>query len=261
MLVTAVAVFVLVIAPRVASLARARPASAAAATTPTVSPKPKPKPAPVVDYSWVKRFSNRRVHRVVTTQKAIALTFDDGPSRYTKKTVQTLDRFGAKGTFFVTGWCSDHPWAAVANRFTVAQGHELGNHTMHHKSLFNDPDFCASEIADLDRLLKQQTGSGTKWVRARGGGVDDVGLAAAARSGHAYAQWSTDSRDSKAIYTPPSVLADNVVNSVRPGSIVLLHVSHPESLEALPEILRRLKARGYKMVTLSELAAMGAPYP
>lgn len=262
MTLAAVAVLALVVGPRVASTARARPARPAeAAASKVASVKPKPIPASATDRSWMRRFTGRRVHRIVTAQNAVALTFDDGPTRLTKKTVQILDRYGAKGTFFVTGWCSDHPWAAVANRYTVSRGHELANHTAHHKSLLNDLPFCTSEIADLDRLLKTQTGSGTTWVRARGGGVDKVGLEATAQTGHLYAQWSVDSKDSKALHTEPSTICDNVVNNVQPGSIVLLHLEHPESIEALPEICRRLKERGYEMVTLTELAKTGTPYP
>ena len=225
---------------------------------PTIKPAPKPKP---VDRSWMRRHYGRRVHRIVTARKAVALTFDDGPTRLTKRTVQILDRYGAKGTFFVTGYCSRSAGAAAVNRYTAAHGHELANHTEHHKGLRRDRVRCLDEILSLERLLKQQTGKGTTWVRAMGGNIDRVGLRATAQTGHLYAQWSTDSWDAKRLYTPPYLIYGSVVNHVRPGSIVLIHVTHAESISALPYICRTLKARGYKMVTLSELAKMGGPYP
>jgi peptidoglycan/xylan/chitin deacetylase (PgdA/CDA1 family) len=94
-----------------------------------------------------------------------------------------------------------------------------------------------------------------------GGDVTLTGLRATRRTGHLYAQWSLAVGDSVLGYTPPSRLYHNIVDHVRPGSIILMHVTHPETLAALPSIVRELKRRGYKMVTLSQMAAMGKPYP
>lgn len=117
------------------------------------------------------------------------------------------------------------------------------------------------EIDDVEKLVIAQTGHGTTWVRAMGGAVDATGLKATRRTGHLYAQWSLSIADSVRHYTPPSVLYHNVVDHIRPGSIVLMHVTHAETLKALPMICRELKRRGYEMVTLSQMAAMGDPYP
>jgi peptidoglycan/xylan/chitin deacetylase (PgdA/CDA1 family) len=216
-------------------------------------------PAPTPDRSWMDRYRGRKVSRIRTTQRAVALTFDDGPNKRTRSAVDILDAYGAKGTFFATWWCSRHPANAVANRYVVSRGHELANHTTRHKPLTRSYRADVTEIMGIERMLVEQTGSPTIWVRAMGGSVNKTGLRATRDTGHLYAQWSVDSMDARRRYTAPTRLYRNVVRRIRPGDIVLMHVTHPETLAALPLICAELQRQGYRMVTLSELAAAGSP--
>jgi len=231
------------------------------APMPTIAPTATPEPTSTGVPTWMKRYWGRRVHRVLTSKRVVALTFDDGPNFRTKTAVRILDSYGAKGTFFAIGTCSKAPNMAAANRYVIAHGHELANHTMHHDRLDGTFAHSLAVINSLEKLLKAQTGKGTTWVRAMGGDVTATGLRATRTSGHLYAQWSVSSGDAVVRYTPPDELYHHVVDHIRPGSIVLMHVTHAETLAALPRICRELKRRGYKMVTLSELAPLGNPYP
>lgn len=243
-----------------------------ATTEPTGTPEPtgtlvpsstvEATPAPEPLYpAWMKRYWGRRVNRVVTTRRVVALTFDDGPNSLTDDFVRVLDRYGAKGTFFATGIRSRHAGMAAMNRYVLRHGHELANHTMHHSPLYYSYATDLREITTAERLLVRQTGKRTRWVRAMGGGINSTGLHATKDSKHLYAQWSVDSYDSHQRWLPPGVIYRNVIRSTHRGSIVLLHVTHFESLTALPMICRHLKADGYRMVTLSEMAALGRPNP
>jgi peptidoglycan/xylan/chitin deacetylase (PgdA/CDA1 family) len=225
--------------------------SVAEDTTPTVPTYP----------AWMKRYWGHRVHRAVTTKKVVALTFDDGPTTLTDDFVRVLERYDVKGTFFVTGSQSKRKFGKSENLYVLKHGFELANHTMYHQRLDKSYAYDVKAINDLETLLKKQTGHGTRWVRAMGGDVTRTGLRATRGTHHLYAQWSVSSGDSVLGYSPPHRLYHHVVDHVRPGSIVLMHVTHPETLAALPAIVRNLKSRGYKMVTLSEMAAMGKPYP
>jgi peptidoglycan-N-acetylglucosamine deacetylase len=232
--------------------------------TPTVEPTGTVEPTPTVEPAfptWMKRYWLHRVHRVRTTRRVVALTFDDGPNSRTKPAIRILDAFGAKGTFFAIGDCSRMKGMAAVNRYVLASGNELANHTMHHQRLDKSLATDVKAINDLEKLLIAQTGRGTRWVRAMGGDVNSTGLKATRKTNHLYAQWSVSIADSVRGYTPPSRLYHNVVDHVRPGAVVLMHVTHPETLAALPSIVRELKRRGYQMVTLSQMAAMGYPYP
>jgi peptidoglycan/xylan/chitin deacetylase (PgdA/CDA1 family) len=107
--------------------------------------------------------------------------------------------------------------------------------------------------------IRKATGFSPTWVRAMGGGIDSTGMKAVIKTGQLYCNWSVDSYDSHRRYTPPNVLYHNVVDHVRPGDVILVHQTHRETIEVLPRICKELRRRGYKMVTLSELAAASRP--
>ena len=233
-----------------------------ATETPSVDPTVTPPPEPAPDPAWVARFLGHRVHAVKKLPvKYVALTFDDGPNFRTKKAIAILERYGAKGTFFVTGSMSKKRGGATANRLVISTGNELANHTWSHNRLNKTYAADLKAINRLEKLLKAQTGQGTRWVRAMGGAVNKTGLKATKNSGHLYAQWSVSIADSVRGTSNPHRLYHNVVDHVKTGSVVLMHVTHPETLAALPAICAELKARGYKMVTLSEMAEHGKPWP
>lgn len=221
--------------------------SSSAAVTIRCSPPP-----------WKARYRGRLVYRVRTKSKLVALTFDDGPNGRVPRLVKTLEVYGAKGTFFVSreGLVA-YPKAL---RYLESRGMEIGNHTLTHAPLAWHPlAEDLSQIRRCDALIAKKGGPRPVWVRAMGGSIDKVGMKAVVQTNHLYANWDVDSYDSHQRYLPPDKVYRNVVDHVRPGSIVLLHMTHPESAAALPRICATLKARGYKMVTLSELAAAGRP--
>lgn len=230
---------------------------------PTGTPAPtgtvEPTGTPAPDTSWMKRYRGHKVGRIKTKRRMVALTFDDGPNSRTRRFVKVLDKYGARGTFFATWWCSKKKGMASANRYVLKHGHELANHTKRHKALTGSYSYDVREIMGIERMLIKQTGQKTTWVRAMGGMVDKTGLKATKKTGHLYAQWSIDSLDSHQRYTSPGRIYHNVVDHVRKGDVILLHVTHRESLAALPRILKRLRKLGFKMVTLSQLAAHGRP--
>lgn len=100
----------------------------------------------------------RAVSRVETTEKVVALTFDDGPAPpYTEALLRTLRERGAPATFFVLGQrMEEHPELAAK---MVREGHELGSHSYsHRRMIFCSPGFIRDE---LDRTDALQTASGT----------------------------------------------------------------------------------------------------
>lgn len=116
----------------VAAVAAAKVTAPAMESTSAVEPTSTVEP---VFPAWMKRYWGRRVHRVITARKVVALTLDDGPTFRTDDAVRILDRYGAKGTFFVIGTCSKQRGMAAMNRYVLAHGDELANHTMHHARL------------------------------------------------------------------------------------------------------------------------------
>ena len=87
-----------------------------------------------------------------------------------------------------------------------------------------------------------------------GGMIDATGMKAAVDTNHLVINWTIDSNDSHGGPRTADYIYDQVTTNVRSGDVVLLHVTHPESMAALPRICATLTQQGYKLVTLSELA-------
>ena len=200
------------------------------------------------------------------SQPVVALTFDDGPHfALTPRLLDTLKAKGIKATFFLVGKnAKEYP--AIVKRI-VAEGHELGNHSWSHPNLAKmgdeevkselnrTSDAIEAAVGQRPKLMRPPFGSYTKaqgkWFH------DDLGFTVVL--------WDVDPDDWRD--PGPSVVEDRVLNGwknstgVRPGSIVLSHDIHKGTVEAEPDIIDKLQAKGYKFVTVSELIAMHEPPP
>ena len=193
------------------------------------------------------------VDRVETSAPVVALTFDDGPTaRFTSEVLDLLDQRQVKVTFFVVGRALERD--LEVGRQIVAAGHELGNHTYSHTRLVFQPlSFIRQEIERTDELIRQAGHQGEIYFRPPNGKKLILLPYYLAATGRRTATWSV--APESAPYEADVIVA-RVLDQVRPGSIVLLHVmyeSRAESRAALPGIIDGLRERGYRFVTLSEL--------
>jgi peptidoglycan/xylan/chitin deacetylase (PgdA/CDA1 family) len=177
----------------------------------------------------------------------VALSFDDGPSlTQTPAILAILDRLHAKATFFEEGR-HVHGREALMRRI-VAGGDEIGNHSYHHP---RDPGY--GELAATDRRIHAATGFEPCLFRPPYGLVDNRVTAAARRARLEMVLWSVDSHDDR----DPGVEAirANAVRFAEPGSIVLMHDGghHPQTVRALPAVIRGLRSRGLRLVTVTDL--------
>lgn len=199
------------------------------------------------------------VCRVETEERVVALTFDDGPTpEYTDRVLQELESHDAAATFYLTGAeAEDHPDLLAA---IVDAGHEIGNHSFSHRRLyFVSGAVVAREIERTDELFRAAGYSGPITFRPPGCKrllTTPLYLASTERT---TVTWDLEPDSMPEIADDAEELADYVVENVRPGSIVLMHVMYDgrePTREALPEILERLAADGYRFVTISELLAL-----
>lgn len=191
------------------------------------------------------------------TRRAIALTFDDGPSESTSDLLTLLHDHNARATFFQ---CGHHVrrLPRVAQR-CAAEGHEIGNHTDTHQSLYlRSPQFIYDQLARAQSSIAEITGVTPTLFRATYG-VRWPGLAAAQkRLGLLGVMWTAVARDWK---LPAAGIVDYVSPKAMPGAIVCFHdgrelLHHPDissTLEALAILLPRWREAGYEFVTVSEL--------
>jgi len=191
------------------------------------------------------------------SRRAIALTFDDGPSEGTPALLELLAQHHARATFFQVGLHADrHP--AIARAVSQA-GHEIGNHTYSHPALWLRPAaFIESEIARAQRTLTAIHGLPPVWFRAPYG-VRWSGVRRAQRRHHLVGvMWTAIARDW-------TLAGDAVFQRLRRaaanGSIFCLHDGraldpHPDigpTLAALRRLLPELREQRYDLVTVSDL--------
>jgi peptidoglycan/xylan/chitin deacetylase (PgdA/CDA1 family) len=183
----------------------------------------------------------------------VALTFHgNGDPALARTLLDQVERAGARISVFVVGtWLVGNP--EMARR--ILQGnHDLGNHTMHHKPMRRLAAAEAHrEVSDCASVLRRTSGSPGRWFRASGTQrTTPVIRAAATAAGYAtcvsYDVDGLDWKDSDAATVRRAVL-----DAVKPGSIVSLHLGHPVTIEALPAILAGLSAKRLQPVTLTEL--------
>ncbi len=192
--------------------------------------------------------------RVATNDKIVALSFDDGPTRAGLDAVlPVLAAHSARATFFLIG-SEAEAWPDGVRRIAAA-GHEIGNHSFHHKRMI--APFSATyrdEIARTDRAV-EAAGAPRPTLFRPPYGVKFTGLAGAV-AGKTIAMWGFE----EPVARPGGAraYADAVIAAARPGSIILIHpmyASRSVEREALPLVLAGLKARGFHIVSISELVS------
>ena len=179
--------------------------------------------------------------------KVVALTFDDGPSKYTNKILDVLKKYDACGTFFLIGNKVDF-YGDVLKRMLL-EGSEIGNHSYDHKLLtrLSKADF-QKEISKTQDAIKKVTGFTPTLFRPTYGGYTNI---LKSYTDLKFVLWDVDSRDWQ-VKTKDKIIK-NILPNVKSGSIILMHDNHEYSLNALEDVLKNLKSQGYKFVTVSEL--------
>lgn len=186
--------------------------------------------------------------------REVALTFDDGPwPRSTRQILEVLERKHVRATFFLVGsLASRHPGLV---RLLVRNGMAIGNHSWFHpaRPMFRriGDHRQRTEMARTNRLLAR-FGVRPRLFRPPGGSYDEDVIETARELGLRVVLWDVDAEDWRAGATRSSIVR-NVMRQVRPGSIVLLHDGGGDgstTAAALSEIIKRIRARGLRLVSL-----------
>ncbi|SHK29192.1 Peptidoglycan/xylan/chitin deacetylase, PgdA/CDA1 family [Rubritalea squalenifaciens DSM 18772] len=191
------------------------------------------------------------------SQKYIALTFDDGPNpQHTPRLLDMLKRRNVKATFYVVGRnVAAHPNIV---RRTVAEGHEIGNHTWTHRNLKTLSDEMVSWELDKTRdAIISATGVQPRTMRPPYGAMYQNQREWVYRKyGYPTVLWDVDPLDWKK--PAPSVVAQRLISGTKNGSILLVHDLHGQSVDAIPQTIDTLLRQGYQFVTVSQLVALRA---
>jgi peptidoglycan/xylan/chitin deacetylase (PgdA/CDA1 family) len=202
-----------------------------------------------------KKFS----HGLRSARK-IALTFDDGPNpKTTPQVLEILRQADAKATFFMIGEMVDHfPETA---KLVADAGMEIGTHSQTHANPVKlDEAGVRREIEDAMTRIQQATGKKPRLFRPPYGNINRTVSKVCAENGLIMCLWWLDPRDWENGATPAKVTSV-VLSQAQGGDIVCMHDIKPKTVEALPAIVKGLKAAGFELVTVGTLLADEAAAP
>ncbi len=209
--------------------------------------------------SWqVYAAKSEIITNVATTEKVIALTFDDNYYEGTQEIVTILNSYNVKASFFYLGITAETSESLVQELY--AAGHFIGNHSYAHPHFTTlDQAGIIEQLQLTETIITNLTGEGTMpYFRPPYGDYNDFVLQVAGDAGYTKTiLWSIDSED----YTNNSAadIVNRVVGNAAPGAIVLMHcgITGTNTTEALPTIIEQLLAQGYTFVTIPELLTYG----
>jgi len=196
------------------------------------------------------------LNRVDTTEKVVALTFDDGPMPgQTQAILKILQDNDVKASFFLVGEAVNAH--STETELIIQAGHEVGNHSYtHQRMVLKSSAFVSDEIDKTNDALRKAGAEGPIHFRPPYGKKLVVLPYYLWKNDVLSITWDVEPETYGQISKDSLKISQHVINSVKPGSIVLLHVmfkSRAASMNAVPEIIKGLKARGYRFVTISKL--------
>lgn len=194
--------------------------------------------------------------RLPTTERKLALTFDDGPNpEATPRVLDVLGELGVKATFFILGQYAEQ-WPALVHR-VEQEGHQIGNHGYFHRKLhFKSPFYVKRDLRLGKRAIERAGVKPPAFFRAPHGYRNPWVSAIASSLGERTIGWSLGVWDSDR--PGEEEIVRRTVAGARPGAIVLLHDGdgynasgdRMQTARALPAIITELRDRGYEFTPL-----------
>ncbi len=181
------------------------------------------------------------------SEKAIALTFDDGPSGYTEELLDGLNELGVQVTFFVIGKNAEK-YPEIVER-AYEEGHLIGNHTYDHIRLpLNNLSSIKESIGKTSDIIEEITGARPLFFRAPYGDVSAIQLK---QLNTFFVSWSAstyDWNDKDADY-----IYNRIIKKAADGEIILLHDTKKATVEAVLRAIPELQQQGYEFVRVDDL--------
>jgi peptidoglycan/xylan/chitin deacetylase (PgdA/CDA1 family) len=193
-----------------------------------------------------------------TSEKEIAISFDDGPAtNHTPEILQLLKQANLKAAFFCIG-------NRIAGNENILQqikedGHIIGNHSYSHHFWFDmfSSKKMLNDLKLMDEELKRVTGLQPKLFRPPYGVTNPNLKKAIIQGNYTPVGWSARSMDT--VIKDEKKLLDKIVKSLKPGAVFLFHDTSAATLNVLPAFIKEVKNRGYHIVPLDKLLHL-TPY-
>lgn len=179
-------------------------------------------------------------------KKYVALTFDDGPSIYTKEIIDTLKKHEVSATFFILG-NKVKPYQELLNE-SLSNGNILGNHSYNHKWLIKlNEEELNNQIIKTNEEIKLYTGFTPTLLRPTYGSINNK----VKHLNMDIVLWTVDTMDWK--YRNVSSIVSRATKNLKDGDIILMHDIYKTSALAVDKIIVEIKKQGFELVTIPEL--------
>ena len=184
------------------------------------------------------------------SRPVVALTFDDGPSEYTSKILNTLQQYSGSVSFFVLG-------SKIAeNKSKILRAMHMENEIICHS--WDHPDLTKLSSKEIKKQLfdtiaeiAKVTGTVSLMFRPPYGYINKKVEKTAQKLGLAIINWSVDPNDWK--FQDTDYVYSTIMNETKDGDIVLCHDTYDTTAEAICRVIPELTKQGYQLVTVSEL--------
>lgn len=201
-----------------------------------------------------KKKEQEEANKIPKGDKYIALTFDDGPTGNeggrTERLLDGLKERNAHATFFLCGY-RVKDFNSMMKRY-LAEGHEVGNHTMDHRLAHEVSDGDYEQVSSNNDLIQSYTGQKPTVFRPCGGEYNDSVQASMKKLGMPIILWDVDTLDWK--YRDAASVKQHILDGAQDGAIVLEHDLYETTVEGVLAAIDELQQQGYAFVTVSELA-------
>ena len=213
-----------------------------------------------VDYNEIKNYikfsmnlneeyENEDGYHYSQDKKTVALTFDDGPNgEKTKKLIEILKDNKMHATFFMVGNRMRNDPTTV--KYVLESGNEIGSHSYHHKNLTRlKKEELIQEELDTQAIYKEITGEKLNLLRPPYGNINSL---MKENLDYIFVNWNIDPEDWR--YRNVEHIYNEVLSKVEDGDIILMHDLYDTTIEAVQKLLPELYARGFQVVSVTELA-------
>ncbi len=207
-----------------------------------------------INLSW--NFFIPALCKAYTNEKVVALSFDDGPARYTSDILNTLKQHNAPATFFCIGK------NIQGNEQTLLrikeEGHLVGNHSFSHHFWFDmwSTQKMMADMKAINKEVNKATGLEPLLFRPPYGVINPNLAAAIKQAKYTPIGWSVRSFDTS--IKDKQKLLSRIMTRIKPGDIILLHDSMEITAAILPELIQQLTGKGYKIAPLDKMLNIDA---
>ncbi len=192
------------------------------------------------------------IYFVYTEEQHIGLSFDAAwGAEHTEAILQTLKAHDVKATFFLTNiWLREYPEMA---KKIAQEGHEVAMHSVSHPHMNElSSEQIATELTENAAMIQEVTGYTPELFRFPFGEYNNQSVNEVKNLGYYPIQWSIDSLDWKEDLTKDDIVA-RVTKNLHNGAIILCHNNGQHTAEAIDEILKESKAKGYTVMPIGQM--------